>query len=193
LANHRVLAGVGHGGSGAQRAQQPVHAGHKVNPALAVAVLPAHHTRPLPTGELNVSAFLSPLAGGLLIGIAAVVLLGGIGRTAGISGIAWGAVSGRQPRTWRWLFIAGLPLGALAYHFASGAGVPSTSPLPLWQAALAGLLVGFGTQFGNGCTSGHGVCGLGLTSKRSFTATCTFMASGFITVYVMRHLLGVGA
>ena len=136
------------------------------------------------------SAFIVPLAGGVLIGIAASLMLLLIGRIAGISGIVWGAVSAQADNAWRWLFIVGLLLGPLLYHTVSGAPPPLPSSLPWWQAIAGGLLVGVGTKLGSGCTSGHGVCGLGRLSGRSLAATLTFMASGIATVYCIRHLLG---
>lgn len=134
--------------------------------------------------------FTTPLIGGLLIGAAASILLYSLGRIAGISGIVWGAVSGQADNDWRWLFIMGLVLGPLLYHSLSGTPYPPPSPLPWWQAVVGGLLVGIGVKLGSGCTSGHGVCGLGRLSIRSLAATLTFMCTGIITVYVTRHILG---
>ena len=133
-------------------------------------------------------AYTTPLIGGLLIGASAVALLYFLGRIAGIAGIVWGAA---QPdNAWRWLFIVGLLVGPLAYHFLAGVPNPAPSPLPWWQAVAGGLLVGIGVRLGSGCTSGHGVCGIGRLSPRSLVATVTFMATGIITVYVIRHVLG---
>lgn len=135
-------------------------------------------------------AYTTPLIGGLLIGVSAVALLALLGRIAGIAGIVWGAVSAQPDNAWRWLFIVGLLIGPLLYHALSGAPPPQASSLPWWQAVAGGLLVGFGVRLGSGCTSGHGVCGIGRLSPRSLIATITFMATGIITVYVIRHLLG---
>ncbi len=135
-------------------------------------------------------AYTTPLIGGLLIGVSAVALLALLGRIAGIAGIVWGAVSAQADNAWRWLFIVGLLIGPVLYHFLTGAPHPQASSLPWWQAVAAGLLVGFGVRLGSGCTSGHGVCGIGRLSPRSLAATVTFMATGMITVYVIRHLLG---
>ncbi|MCP5187924.1 MAG: YeeE/YedE family protein [Pseudomonadales bacterium] len=135
-------------------------------------------------------AYTTPLIGGLLIGASAVALLYFLGRIAGIAGIVWGAVSAQPDNAWRWLFIAGLLAGPLAYHFLAGVPNPAPSPLPWWQAVAGGLLVGIGVRLGSGCTSGHGVCGIGRLSPRSLVATLTFMATGIITVYVIRHVLG---
>ncbi len=135
-------------------------------------------------------AYLTPLMGGILIGIAASAMLYLIGRIAGISGIVWGAVSAQPDNSWRWLFIVGLLVGPLLFHALSNTPFPSASNLPWWQAVAGGLLVGIGTKLGSGCTSGHGVCGLGRLSPRSLVATITFMTSGIVTVYVIRHVLG---
>lgn len=133
---------------------------------------------------------VSALVGGALIGLAAAMLLLLNGRIAGISGILGDAL-GRsdEGRGWRIAFIAGLVAGPLAYALATGAIPPveiTSSPLLL---IAGGLLVGFGTRLGSGCTSGHGVCGIARLSPRSLTATLVFMASGMITVYVARHLV----
>jgi uncharacterized protein len=135
-------------------------------------------------------AYTTPLIGGLLIGATAVALLLFLGRIAGIGGIVWGAISAQPDNAWRWLFIVGLVLGPVLYHTLAAVPYPAPSPLPWWQALVGGLLVGFGVKLGNGCTSGHGVCGIGRLSMRSLFATITFMATGIITVYVIRHVLG---
>lgn len=129
---------------------------------------------------------LEGLAGGLLIGIAAAIMLLGAGRIAGVSGIAARAVGladSSMPRSSAWLFVIGLPVGALAVSFASG-GLPANFASPL-LLAIAGLIVGVGTRLGSGCTSGHGVCGMSRFSQRSIVATATFMATGFATVAAM--------
>jgi len=135
---------------------------------------------------------VNALVGGLLIGAAAVALLYFLGRIAGISGIVWGAVSGQADNSWRWLFLLGLLAGPLLFHLGTASPYPAASPLPWWQALAGGLLVGFGTRLGSGCTSGHGVCGIGRLSSRSLVATVTFMLTGIVTVYMLRHALGVG-
>lgn len=136
------------------------------------------------------TTFHAPLAGGLLIGLSAVLLLMLAGRTAGISGITWGAISGAADNAWRWLFLFGLVAGGILYHWISDAPAPSPNPAGWPWAAAAGLAVGIGVKIGNGCTSGHGVCGLGFHSRRSLTATAIFMTTGIITVFIVRHVLG---
>ena len=137
-------------------------------------------------------AYIVPLTGGVLIGCSAVAMLALLGRITGISGIAWGAISGQADNAWRWLFLLGLPLGALLYHGASGLPFPTPSGQAPWVAAAGGLLVGFGVKLGGGCTSGHGVCGLGRLSMRSLVATLVFMATGVLTVLVLNMLRGSG-
>lgn len=132
--------------------------------------------------------FISPTIGGLLIGSSAVLLLLMLGRIAGISGIVWGAISGQADNSWRWLFILGLLAGPLLYHAASGVPYPAASAQPGWFAVTGGLLVGIGVKMGGGCTSGHGVCGIGRLSVRSLAATLTFMATGIVTVFVLNYL-----
>ena len=131
------------------------------------------------------------LAGGLLIGLAAALLLAFNGRIAGISGILGGLLA--HPRSgefaWRAAFVLGLILAPALYQVF--AALPA-SRVDTGGAGLvaAGLLVGYGARLGSGCTSGHGVCGLSRLSPRSLAATLTFMAAGFATVFVARHLLG---
>lgn len=134
------------------------------------------------------------LAGGALIGLASAWLLAANGRIAGASGILHGAVTGGAGNArWQFAFLAGLVgAGFLALAADPGAFVPRAS-FPLGWVALAGLLVGFGTRMANGCTSGHGVCGLGLRSMRSLVAVLTFMLCGGIATWVMRHALGVAS
>jgi uncharacterized membrane protein YedE/YeeE len=130
---------------------------------------------------------LSALAGGVLIGLASVWLLAANGRIAGISGILHGLFA--QPpgeRGWRIAFLAGL----LVAGFLWSSVFQATNNSGSWGAmALAGLLVGFGTRLGGGCTSGHGVCGLGRLSLRSLVAVIVFMAAGMLCVFVVRNIL----
>ncbi|MBC8272770.1 MAG: YeeE/YedE family protein [Gammaproteobacteria bacterium] len=141
---------------------------------------------------------LLPLAGGLSIGLAATLLLMLSGRIAGVCGIAFGVLTeltSGAPRfseiSWRVLFIVGLVGGAALYHFISGAPMPKVDNVSIGVLISGGFIVGLGTKIGSGCTSGHGVCGLGRLSLRSFVATCTFMLFGVISVYIFRHLLEV--
>ena len=127
-------------------------------------------------------------AGGLLIGLAAAIMLLGLGRIAGVSGMAARATGISDigaPRGIAIAFVIGLPLGALLIARLTG-GVETSFPNSIWPLIIGGLLVGFGTRLGSGCTSGHGVCGLSRLSLRSMVATGMFMASGFVTVGVLR-------
>ena len=126
--------------------------------------------------------------GGLMIGLAAAIMLLGLGRIAGVSGLAAraaGIADTGPPRAVAIAFIAGLPLGA--FIMARGVGdVTVQFPNSIWPLVIGGLLVGYGTRLGSGCTSGHGVCGLSRLSRRSVVATGLFMASGFATVALLR-------
>jgi len=127
------------------------------------------------------------LIGGLMIGVAAAIMLLGLGRIAGVSGLAARAVGftqGGAPRSVAIAFILGLPLGALVVALLSG-GIPASYPAP-GLLIIAGLIVGYGTRLGSGCTSGHGVCGVSRLSRRSLTATALFMGSGFVTMATLR-------
>jgi uncharacterized membrane protein YedE/YeeE len=133
---------------------------------------------------------LASLAGGLLIGAAALGLLALSGRVAGISGIVGGLLPPhRGDLDWRLAFLVGLLGGGLLLH--ATIGLPGTIPGSRTVLIVGGLLVGFGTRLGNGCTSGHGVCGLGRASPRSLAAVLTFMSVGFLTVFLTRHFFGV--
>jgi uncharacterized membrane protein YedE/YeeE len=134
--------------------------------------------------------FLLPTLGGVLIGLAAALLIVCNGRIAGISGIVGGLLAPvRGELAWRLAFLAGLLAAPLAYRLLIG-------PLPALRIdagagalVAAGLLVGLGTRLGSGCTSGHGVCGISRLSPRSFVATALFMGAGFATVFALRHAL----
>jgi uncharacterized membrane protein YedE/YeeE len=129
------------------------------------------------------------LAGGALIGLAAALLMLANGRIAGVSGVLGGLLAPRRGDVgWRLAFVSGLVGAPLVYALAAAWPVPR---IDAGSAALiaAGLLVGVGTRVGSGCTSGHGVCGLSRLSPRSLVATLLFMAAGFATVFVVRHLL----
>lgn len=134
------------------------------------------------------SQWLLSLGGGMLAGLSALILMLFNGRVAGISGILAGVLQHRA--SWRVLFLLGLGTGAWLALTLGWATMPAFTTLPGWPVVLlAGLLVGVGTRLGNGCTSGHGICGMGRLSLRSIVATLTFMAAGFITVFVTHHLL----
>jgi uncharacterized membrane protein YedE/YeeE len=130
------------------------------------------------------------LAGGILIGIAAAMLVLLNGRIAGISGIVGGLLAPRRGEVgWRVAFVAGLLLAPLAMILVAG-GVPVPRiDARFGMLVAAGVLVGLGTSFGSGCTSGHGVCGLSRLSPRSLVATAAFMLAGVATVFVARHVL----
>lgn len=125
------------------------------------------------------------LLGGGLIGLAAAGLMFFNGRIAGISGIWSGLWFERGDQSGRMSFIGGLLVGGLILRLVYPAAVPDLGRISWLQMGLAGLLVGIGTRLGSGCTSGHGVCGLARFSVRSLVATATFMATGFITVFVI--------
>lgn len=131
--------------------------------------------------------------GGLLIGLSAVVLMGGIGRIAGISGIFGGVLSGNWSAEggWRPFFVGGLLLGAVITALLGGIDVDAISfPGNPVTTVIGGLLVGAGTALGSGCTSGHGICGLSRLSARSLVSTLLFMAVAILTVFVTRHVMG---
>jgi uncharacterized protein len=142
---------------------------------------------------IDLSSFTpwASLSGGVLIGIAAAMFILLNGRIAGISGILGGLLTPQKGDIlWRALFIAGMVLAPTAWLL--------TAPLPDMQIdasypllIVAGLIVGISTRYGSGCTSGHGVCGISRMSPRSIVATLAFMFSGFVTVYIIRHLVGM--
>lgn len=134
--------------------------------------------------------FLSAFLGGLLLGVSVVGYLYIHGRIAGISGLIGQVLHPQSifktPALW---FLLGLIIIPFAYGLCIQPEIElNTSP---WMMIIAGLLVGFGTRLGSGCTSGHGICGISRLSKRSILATAVFMWAGFMTVYVIRHLIGV--
>jgi uncharacterized protein len=141
----------------------------------------------------NVIAALQAISGGVLIGLASWLLLASIGRVAGVSGIAASALApaatdAKTDRFWRVTFILGLVIGgAIASLWLP---VPAQTLRPIWLLILAGLLVGIGTVVGSGCTSGHGVCGLGRRSGRSLAATLVFMGVGFATTFAVFSIVG---
>ena len=130
------------------------------------------------------------LVGGLMLGVATVILLLGIGRIAGISGIFSSLLKPKRVEMWQVLFILGLVVSPVLYSLVRPLpDIEVSTSLPLLIAA--GLLVGFGTRLGSGCTSGHGICGNARLSPRSMAATVTFMFFGILTVYIGRQVLGL--
>ena len=142
------------------------------------------------TIDWNAFTPASALAGGALIGLAAALLWLLNGRIAGISGVLGGLLKPvRGDIAWRVAFVLGIMAAPLVYALIATPVTPQIdASFPV--LIVAGLLVGVGTRYGSGCTSGHGVCGLSRLSPRSLAATLTFMAAGFATVFVLRHLLG---
>jgi uncharacterized membrane protein YedE/YeeE len=130
------------------------------------------------------------LFGGMLLGVSATILLLINGKIAGISGILAGLLS-QKPRdfSWRLIFVTGMVGGGLVASLYFGADIPTSYSSSTLVLMVAGLLVGIGTKLGNGCTSGHGICGMGRFSKRSIVATLVFMFAAAITVYFRMHLL----
>jgi uncharacterized protein len=134
---------------------------------------------------------VSALIGGVLIGLSAAVMWLGLGRVAGISGIVGNLLTGKfEDTAWRLAFILGLVAAPVLYRIVGGylPGIMLSPSVPI--VVSGGVLVGFGTRLGGGCTSGHGVCGMARLSPRSIAATLLFMVSGFATVVVVRHLIG---
>jgi uncharacterized membrane protein YedE/YeeE len=131
----------------------------------------------------------SPLIGGVLIGSAASLMLVLNGRVTGISGIIYGALSPTKgDLLWRVLFLLGLVFGGYTLNLISAKSFENTLNSELITIVIAGLLVGFGTVMGSGCTSGHGVCGLSRLSVRSIVATLSFMSAGLLTVFLFKKL-----
>ena len=137
---------------------------------------------------------LHALLGGLLIGSSAVLLLWLNGRIAGVTGMLTGLlVQPSAGQLWRLLFLLGLVGGCVLYGWFAAEATPQRQGFPLPLLIGAGLLTGYGTALANGCTSGHGVCGLARLSLRSLTATATFLGVAMLTTYVVRHLLGLAS
>lgn len=137
---------------------------------------------------------MTALAGGVIIGGAAALLLVSLGRVAGISGIVWRSVSDAvsfnfNHSVWRIAFIVGLIVGPVAAHAFLDIPVPRAPEGGALLAVLGGLVVGLGTRLGSGCTSGHGICGMARFSARSIVATLSFIAAGFVVVFVIRHVI----
>ncbi len=139
----------------------------------------------------NFTPFTSFL-GGTFIGLSAAIMLLFTGRITGISGMIAGVINaGAFEKYWRFAFLAGIVIGAMLFHRWEHYVSTPDSGLPLIPLIIGGLLVGFGTRMGNGCTSGHGICGIARLSKRSIVATLVFMGSGAIAATFIRPLLGV--
>ena len=134
--------------------------------------------------------FLAALAGGILIGSAAVLLLWFNGRIAGVSSMVSNVLFSSE-RLRPALFLLGIVDGAALYYLLGGAVPVARDGFPVWLLAVAGVLVGIGTGLARGCTSGHGVCGLGRLSLRSLVATLIFLSVAILTTYLVRHVLGV--
>lgn len=133
---------------------------------------------------------LSGFIGGLLIGLSSVLMMLFNGKIAGISGIVGGLLAREGSKVgWRAVFIVGLLLGAFVYMLATGGPIPVSLQASLLVMVIAGLLVGFGTRLGSGCTSGHGVSGIARFSKRSIVATLVFFAAAIVTVFLTHHVL----
>lgn len=137
---------------------------------------------------------VSALLGGALIGLSVSLLLLFNGRMAGISGIMNGLfLAPRKEEIWRGLFLLGLILGAALFQLLSNNSLELRQGYPMMLIIFGGFLVGVGTRMGSGCTSGHGICGVASFSFRSISATIIFMLTGMVTVYIVRHVLGVAA
>lgn len=140
---------------------------------------------------------LTSLVGGLLIGLGSVVFLLGVGRVAGVSSIVGGlftpkgAPSALTSERFRFAFLVGLLVAGAVAMLLSPEHMSTAGALPTPWLVVSGLLVGYGTRLGSGCTSGHGVCGISRLSKRSFVAVATFMLTAGVVVYVLRHVLGL--
>jgi len=144
---------------------------------------------------MDTDSWLRAAGGGLLIGLAAALMIIFNGRIAGVSGTLGGLLLDPAPseRRWRSLFLGGMVLGALLLTTVLTSLPPAQLQTGWLGMAAAGLIVGYGTRMGSGCTSGHGVCGIARLSPRSIVATLTFMAFGVATVFVIRHLSGAAA
>ena len=137
------------------------------------------------------ASWIAGLIGGILIGLSATILLAFNGRIAGISGMVNGALTLARAEQWRWWFLGGMLGGGALYEYALAPQPTPTSTFAPWAMVIGGFIVGFGTRMGNGCTSGHGVCGLGRLSGRSLAAVMTFMVTAALTVFVTRHVIGL--
>ena len=133
---------------------------------------------------------IQSLIGGMMIGLSAVFLMALHGRVAGMTGILTGIIPpAASDWPWRTAFLAGAIVAPVIY-LAAGGAIPFEVPVSTAALAIGGLLVGIGVHFGNGCPSGHGICGLARLSRRSLAAVLTFMLAAFVTVFVVRHVIG---
>lgn len=133
--------------------------------------------------------FINATVGGILIAISVIIMMGMLGKVTGISGILFrGVLPNTEGRAWRAAFLAGLVIGPLLVHTLINWEFPVAPDSNIALIIASGLLVGFGTNLGSGCTSGHGVCGIGRLSTRSIVATITFMATGILTVAIVNAL-----
>ena len=140
---------------------------------------------------LSLDIVLPALMGGALIGLSASILLLFNGRIMGVCGILNQAMNFKEGNNqWTWLFLLGLVLGPQVSDAFLGTSEPIFEDRSLLVTIIGGLLVGFGTSFGSGCTSGHGVCGIGRLSQRSIVSVCIFMGTAMVTVFVFRHVWG---
>lgn len=137
--------------------------------------------------EVTAQSATLALTGGLVIGFAAALLLLFNGRVAGIAGIARRLFNFQSlEKSWKLAFVLGLLAGGFLFRAIMPETFALAPEIPTWRLIVSGLLVGFGSALGNGCTSGHGICGISRFSKRSIVATLSFMTTGFITVFVLR-------
>jgi uncharacterized protein len=132
---------------------------------------------------------IEAIAGGALIATSLAIMLIATGRIAGLSGVFAGLVAGKGDWGWRAWFIAGMLIVGAAFQFARPATFDAGARIPLWLVAVSGVLVGLGTRASNGCTSGHGLCGMSRLSKRSIIATMTFFAVGVATATITGEIL----
>ena len=139
---------------------------------------------------MNTNDYLMAATGGSLIGISSVLLLWLNGRIAGISGIMNGVFSRQWAEVgWRLAFIVGLIAGGFLFQWSTGTVLIERTDFPEWMTILAGLLVGYGTRLGGGCTSGHGICGIGRLSARSIVATATFVIIGMLVATTLSKVM----
>lgn len=137
---------------------------------------------------------LQSLGGGILIGLATVMLMATVGRIMGATGILTGVLipSGPADFWWRFLLILGLISSPIILSYIWGMTIVIKAPVPSYMVIIGGLIVGVGVTLGSGCTSGHGICGIARFSRRSVVATISYMLTAFLTVLMIRHILGIG-